>query len=146
MLKVSEVRTRARETAMSITTVKHLAVAAAIAGLAVPMTVATPAQASGGDFVRKSGTCTNGSTWKLKAKHDDGRIEWEFEVDTNRNGRVWAVKVTDNGRTVFSGNRTTRAPSGSFSVERRTANRAGVDAIRARATRGTAVCAGSLRV
>lgn len=131
---------------MSINTVKRLAMVAAVAGLAVPVAGAAPAQASGGAVVRTHGTCSNGSTWELKAKHDDGRIEWEFEVDTNRAGRVWSVRVTDNGTTVFSGSRTTNARSGSFTVARRTANRAGADVIRARATRGTAVCSGKLSV
>ncbi len=43
-----------------------------------------------------SGSCTN-ATWKLKGKADSGRIEIEFEVDSNKAGQVWAVKITDNG-------------------------------------------------
>jgi hypothetical protein len=131
---------------MSMNTVKQAAVAAAIAALAIPVTLAAPAQASGSGGVAAHGTCSNGATWNLKAKHDNSVIEWEFEVDANRNGQVWSVKVTDNGATVFSGNRTTVAPSGSFTVERRTANRSGPDVIRARATRGAAVCSGKVTV
>jgi hypothetical protein len=108
--------------------------------------LAAPASASGGDAVIARGTCTSGGAWKLKAKHDDGRIEVELEVDTNRVGQVWSVGLTDNGVTVFSGSRTTAAPSGSFTVRRLIANRAGADVIRARAVRGTNVCAGSVRV
>lgn len=131
---------------MSMNTVKRAAVAATLATLVVPMAMAVPAQAKGSDGVVASGACTSGGTWKLKAKHDDSRIEWEFEVDTNRNGQVWAVKVTDNGSRAFSGKATTIAPSGSFSVERKTADRAGADVIRATATRGTASCSGSVTV
>jgi hypothetical protein len=131
---------------MNIDTMKRMAVAAAIAGVAVPLTLAAPAQAKGSDAVKAHGTCTNGPTWKLKAKHDDARIQWEFEVDTNHAGRVWSVKVTDNATTVYSGNRTTVAPSGSFSVERQTANRSGADVIRARATRGAAGCRATVTV
>ena len=108
--------------------------------------MAAPAQAKGSDAVTAAGTCSNGATWKLKAKHDDTRIEWEFEVDTNSVGRVWSVKVTDNSTTVFTGQRTTLAPSGSFSVERRSADRAGADVIRATATRGSAVCSARISV
>jgi hypothetical protein len=131
---------------MTMNTMKRVAVAATIAALAVPVTMAGPAQASGSDAVKAHGTCSNGATWKLKAKHDDGRIQWEFEVDAKRSGRVWSVRVRDNGTTVFSGKRTTTPPSASFSVERRTANRSGADQIRARATRGAAVCHGKLSV
>jgi len=77
---------------------------------------------------------------KLKAKHDDGRIEVEAEVDTNRKGQTWSVQLRDNGHTVFKGKRTTHAPSGSFSIEKRIANRAGKDTITVRATRGSKSC------
>jgi hypothetical protein len=131
---------------MSTKTMNRMVMAVTIVALAVPVTLAGPAQAKGSDAVTAHGTCSNGATWKLKAKHDDTRIQWEFEVDTNRIGRVWSVKVTDNATTVFSGQRTTLAPSGSFSVERRTADRAGTDVIRATATRGSAVCSGKVSV
>ena len=127
-------------------TMNRLASAAVIAALAVPVTMVTPAQAKGSDAVTAQGTCSNGAAWKLKAKHDDTRIQWEFEVDTNRVGQVWSVKVTDNTTTVFTGQRTTLAPSGSFSVERRSADRAGTDVIRATATRGSATCSARVSV
>ena len=44
---------------------------------------------------------------KLKVKHDDGRIEVEFEADQNRNGVRWNVEFRRNGRLVFTGARTT---------------------------------------
>jgi hypothetical protein len=115
-------------------------VTAAIATAAViaPLTFAGPASASGGSVtVRSTGSCTGGGVFELKAKHDDGRIEVEYEVDTNRAGQVWHVRLTDNGVTVFTGTATTVAPSGSFTVRRLIANRAGTDRIRARATLGT---------
>ena len=62
---------------------------------------ATPAQAKdhggGDDRVEARGACIGGGHWKLKAKHDDGRIEYEFEVDTNKVGKRWTVKASDNG-------------------------------------------------
>jgi hypothetical protein len=72
--------------------------------------------------------------WKLKAGPRDGGVETEFEVDSNLNAQVWWVQMTDNGVQVFAGNRTTVAPSGSFSVEGRISNRARSDSIRATAT------------
>ena len=81
-----------------------------------------------------TGTCTGRSSAKLKAKPDDGRLEAEFEVDQNRNGVRWRVVLRRNGTVVATTRATTRAPSGSFSVERRLANRAGSDTISARAT------------
>ena len=96
---------------------------------------AQPASAKGLE-ARAQGACSQGSAWKLKAKADNGRIETELEVDTTRAGRAFAVRFYDNGTLVWSGTRTTVAPSGSFSVERLLANRAGTDRITA--TAGTA--------
>jgi hypothetical protein len=115
------------------------------AAVAAPVLAAGPAQASGGKpGVSASGACTGGGTWKLKAKADNTGIQSEFEVDTNRVGQVWHVTLTDNGVTIFNANRTTTAPSGSFTVRKLSPNRAGADVIRARATLGTRVCAGSV--
>ena len=74
--------------------------------------------AKGSDGVRATGTCTIRSTSKIKAKHDNGRIEVEFEVDQNRNNRLWTVRIYDDGIRVFTGLRRTVAPSGSFAVTR----------------------------
>jgi hypothetical protein len=118
------------------------ALLAAVVGLT--FAAAGPVEAKGGDATIVRGTCTGGGTWKLKGKHDDGVIEIEFEVDTNRVGQKWNVGITDNGRNVFSGSRVTLAPSGSFEVERRTANLSGSDRFVARATRNGQVCQGTL--
>ena len=73
-----------------------------------------PAFAKGGDDVRSSHACSTGVI-NLKAKHDDGVV-------------------------VCRGQRTTVAPSGLFSVEKRITDRSGPDTITVRATRGSSVC------
>ena len=94
-----------------------------------------------------SGDCTGGSDWKLKAKPDDGRLEVEFEVDQNKNGVRWHVVLKRNGNRVREANRTTQAPSGSFSYEKRIADPAGTDKIVGVATRDNGErCRGSLRI
>lgn len=113
---------------MNRTPLAVAAVALAVAGLGL----SSPAQAKAGDVV-KTGTCSKGSAWKLKASPENGRIEVAFEVDSNRVGQVWTVSIKDNARTVFSGTAKTVAPSGSFTVRRVTANQAGTDVIRAAA-------------
>ena len=82
--------------------------------------------------------------WKLKAKADDGRIEVELEIDSNRTGQVWDVRLRRDGNLVFSGERTTQGASGSFSLERRISNSAGDDVIVGRATHGSQVCRGQV--
>ena len=98
-------------------------------------------------MIRTPAQCTNGAgVWKLKGKPDDGRLEIEFEVDTNRVGQVWHVRITDNGNVVATRDFTTLAPERVVQVERRPANLAGTDTIRAHAIRGDRVCSGVVRV
>jgi len=101
--------------------------------LAVPA-VAAPAHAKGGDAVRNTADCASG-TIKVKAKADDGKLEVEGEVDTNRVGQEWNWSIRRDGDVVRRGTGTTAGASGSFSVNRRIGNPAGQDTIRFRAVR-----------
>ena len=126
---------------------RKLTVLTALLAVAVALPAVAPARDNPG--VTRTGLCSgSGVNWKLKAKHDDGRVETEFEVDQNRNGRRWNVVIRRNGVVVFRGVRITRPPSGSFSVNRRIANAAGRDRIvaTARAVAGGAVCRGVVTV
>ena len=118
--------------------------AAGVVALAVVATGATSAEAKGREVIRSGGCDNSAATWKLKAKSDDGKIEVEFQVDSNKVGQTWSVRMGDDGNRFYTGTKTTAGASGSFTVVRRISNRAGTDSIRARATRGTAVCAGAL--
>lgn len=102
------------------------------------LAAAPAAQAKGDDDgqggraeVRRSGTCTAGAHWKLTTKQDDGALETELEVDSNRAGQRWSVVLRDNGVRVVATRRTTQRPSGSFSLERHHADRAGADRVTA---------------
>jgi hypothetical protein len=125
---------------------RSLTTAAVLAAFATPVALAAPALASGGSGggVSSSGACAGGGVYKLKAKHDHALIQVEYEVDTNRVGQVWAVRITDNGATIYSGTVKTTAPSGSFTIHKATANRTGTDTIRAHATMGTHSCGGTV--
>lgn len=90
--------------------------------------MAGPVAARDGD-VQRSGACSGNSTWKLKAGPRDGMIKVEFEVDQNKVGKTWRVRLSDNGTIFFRGLRVTQAPSGSFTVNRRTTDLAGTDKI-----------------
>ncbi len=105
--------------------------------LALPVLAAAPADAAGSD-VRRSGSCSGSTDWKIKAKPDDGHIEVEAEIDSNHVGQTWRWKLRHDGDLVDSGRSVTRGPSGSFSVNRRATDSAGGDAFTFRATnRGT---------
>ena len=122
-----------------------LAVLALVAA-AAPVAVAGTATAGDGDVVRR-GSCSGSTDWKLKAKHDDGRLEVEGEVDSNRNGQTWSWVIRHDGSMSARGTRTTRAPSGSFEVRRVLVNMPGTDTIvfRATNTRNGEVCRGVAR-
>ena len=119
---------------------RKLTVLTVLLAAVVALPAVAPAKNNPG--VTRAGVCSGGASWKLKAKHDDGRVETEFEVDQNVNGRRWNVVITRNGVVVFRGARVTRPPSGSFSVNRRIANAAGRDRIvaTARSVVGGRVC------
>lgn len=110
-------------------------VSALLAGVLVATTlVAAPVTTSAkdGDVIR-SGGCSAGSDWKLKLSPEDGRIEVEFEVDQNRDGQAWKVRMKRNGSVFWQGTRTTKPPSGSFEVRKLVTNGAGAETIVARA-------------
>lgn len=126
---------------------RKLMVITALLAIGVALPAVAPAKNNPG--VMRTGVCSGlGASWKLKAKHDDGRVETEFDVDQNRNGRRWNVVIRRNGVVVFRGSRITRPPSGSFSVNRRIANAAGRDRIvaTARSVVGGGVCRGVVTV
>jgi hypothetical protein len=132
-----------------ITGRRSLGVLALGASLIIPTALAAPAMAKdghggggGGAAVTARGACPGADGWKLKAKHDDGRVEVEFEVDTDVAGQVWKVALTDNGASIFKGTRTTGLRG--LQVEVHPADRVGADRIHAVATRGTHVCVGSV--
>jgi hypothetical protein len=96
---------------------------------------------------RAAGNCTAGSHAKLKVKHSGGRLETEFEVDQNRSGVRWTVRMRRNGKSVVKTNATTKRPSGSFSLERRIGDPAGSDRITVKATsRSGEVCKAAVTI
>jgi hypothetical protein len=120
-----------------------LSLAAVVTAAAIP----AAADAKGGNGIRVSGACSGAALSKLKAKHDNGRIEVEFEVDSNRRGQRWQVVIKRSGKAVYRATKTTVAPSGSFTSRKLTANGAGVETISARATGpGGQVCTAKLRI
>lgn len=110
--------------------------------------VVAPAQASGGsdDRVIQTGPCSGAARWKLKVKTDDGSLEVEGEVDSNTAGQSWSWTIADNGVVVARGNARTAGRSGSFSVERKIANRGGTDRVvfTAKRANGSSSCVGRI--
>lgn len=112
----------------------------------VSMVAAGPAVANDDDVIRR-GSCTGATDWKVKASPEDGRIEVEGEIDSNRNGQTWRWRIRHNGSLSARGTATTQPPSGSFEVRRVLVDAGGTDTIvfRARNPRTDEVCRGVLR-
>ena len=129
---MSTIRSRRTQAALALT-------ATALVG---GVLVAGPADAKAG-VVSKSGACSNGGTWKLKASPDNGKIQVEFEVNA-KSGQKWRVIVKDNGITRVDTTKTTVA--GAFHVNKLIPNLAGTDVITARARNLTtgSLCKGSV--
>ncbi|SFC85007.1 hypothetical protein SAMN04487968_112112 [Nocardioides terrae] len=107
---------------------------AAVIVVSLPVLTGAPAQAKGGDDgVRRSGTCSGSTDWKIKAKADDGRIEVEAEIDSNHRGQTWRWVLRHDGRVAARGHSVTAGRSGSFEVERHVSNAPGSDSYRFRA-------------
>ena len=112
---------------------KLVGVLSIVLALAALAAASAPAKGGGTEIVKR-GSCSGSATWKLKAKMDGAFIETEFEVDQNVAGKQWRVVIRQNGVKRFSGIKTTKAPSGSFTVHRRLEDKAGSDRIVGKAT------------
>jgi hypothetical protein len=119
-------------------------VTAIVSGALLIGGTALPVLAKDGDVIR-TGPCSGRSDRKLKLSEENGRIEVEYEVDQNRVGDVWQVRIRHDGGLVFAGRRTARGPSGSFEVRLVQRNRVGNDMFRGRAvnTRTGETCGGA---
>ena len=118
--------------------------ATALVAAAVPVLAASAAPAGDDDETIRRGSCSSGATWKIKAKPDDGRLEVEAEIDSNRVGQTWTWVLRHNGSVSARGASRTTGRSGSFEVERKTVDAPGADTFRFRATHDGAVCVARL--
>jgi hypothetical protein len=123
---------RAGDRVEEVEMVKGILRVAVAGALVMSLAGAVPAMAKDGDVIRR-GRCSGSSEWKLKLSPEDGRIEVEYEVDSNVTGQTWRVRIFKNGTRIMAGTRVTKGPSGSFTVRLVTSDPAGTDAFRGKA-------------
>jgi hypothetical protein len=130
---------------MNRTATRSLAVVAALTAVGGVVAPASPAFANDDDRVRR-GSCTGSADWKVKVGPEDGRLEVEGEVDSNRSGQTWRWRIVHNGSVSALGTRTTGGRSGSFEVRRVSVNLRGTDAFVFRGVnaRSGEVCRGTV--
>lgn len=112
--------------------------AAALCTVVLVGGAALPAAAKDGD-VRRTARCGSGVV-KLKLSDENGRIETELEVDTNRGGQRWVVRIFHDGRRVAKTSGVTGGRSGSFEVRRLLTDTSGLDTVRGTARRNGTKC------
>ncbi len=117
--------------------IARIGAVAVCAALALGAT-ALPAAANDDD-VRRTASCGSGEI-KIKLSPEDGRIETEVEVDTNRGGQRWVVRIFHDGIRAAKVTGVTGGRSGSFEVRRVLANHRGEDSFRGTARRNGTVC------
>ena len=124
------------------------AAAALLVAAGLPTIGIGTAHAGDDNVVERRGSCSGSTDWKLKTKPDDGGLEVEGEIDSNRTGQKWRWTLRRNGDVVDRGTATTRPPSGSFDVERKTGNAAGTDRFKFRAVNRASgeVCVGRVSI
>jgi hypothetical protein len=114
-------------------TTRILAGALLTAAVAMPV---LPASANDDDVIRE-GSCSGRTDWKLKASPENGRIEVEGEIDSNRKGQQWRWRLLHNGSLSDRGTKTTTGRSGSFEVRRVVVDLRGTDKLVFKATNRT---------
>lgn len=104
----------------------------------------TSASVANDDDVVVDGNCSKRAEYELKASPEDGRLEIEGEVDSNRVGQTWRWKLWHNGSLTGKGTRRTKGDSGSFEVRRVIVDMAGTDwsTFKARNIRSGEICRG----
>jgi hypothetical protein len=106
---------------------------------------ATSAFADGRE-VEKHGQCSGSAHWELEADHEGGRLEMEFEVNAQKAGVNWKVKLSHDG-SVFDALVRTTNHEGNFEVDRYVKNTSGPDTLGARAISPSGqICKGQLSI
>jgi hypothetical protein len=131
---------------MRTQTFRSLTALAALTAVTGLVATTSPAALANDDDVVRRGSCRGSTDWKVKAKPDDGRLEIEAEVDSNRSGQTWRWRLLHNGSLSANGTSRTRGTSGSFEVHRMTVDLRGRDSFvfRAANARSGEVCRGIL--
>jgi hypothetical protein len=89
---------------------RRLTALALATSVAVAGSVGLAASASAkGDDVRQRDTCSASSTWaaKIKSKHSGLRVD--YWVKTQQTGQSWTATIKQNGTTVLTSTKNTRA-------------------------------------
>jgi hypothetical protein len=115
-----------------------------ITTLALTALVGSAPVAAGVDRERD---CSGGSDWELSLDRDDGKIEFELDIDTSRSGQRWGIVIKQNDNAFFSDTRRTDDDE-DIEIDRDRPDRSGTDRFSFRAVnRATGeVCEGGLSI
>jgi hypothetical protein len=98
------------------------------------------------DEMRREGSCSGPSDWRLEVRHEDARtLRVRFRIEHGPAGAVWELFLSDNGTRFFAGTRRADG-NGEVRVRRYPKDLAGTDHIKGYGYNRTTgeVCSGSL--
>jgi hypothetical protein len=82
------------------------------------------------DEMRREGSCSAHSDWRLEVRHEDANmLQVRFRIDHTPNGAVWEIFLSDNGSRFFAGTRSSGS-NGELQVRKHTPDRSGTDRIK----------------
>ncbi|MDQ3554748.1 MAG: hypothetical protein M3395_10130 [Chloroflexota bacterium] len=93
----------------------------------------------------REGDCSGRADWELEVEREGGGLEVELEIEAIKAGKVWDVRIKQNGNRFFKANLTTDR-EGEIEVERQRPDTAGPDKFWFKAInqKNGQVCQGSL--
>lgn len=97
--------------------------------LVFALTAAAPGNARD-DEMRREGSCSGHSDWRLEVRHEDANtLQVRFRIDHTPDGAVWEIFLSDNGSRFFAGTRSSGS-DGELQARKRTRDRVGTDRIK----------------
>ena len=108
---------------------------------------AAPATAGGAGAAEREGNCTSSAEWRLEVEREDGGLQVDLRIrQDDQAGRMYDIRIRQNGNKFFDANRTTNA-DGEIRLRRQRPNTAGSDTFSFKALGpGTIVCHGSVTI
>lgn len=111
------------------------------------LAVSAPVAAGDAGQVQREGSCSGNADWRLEVEPEDGGLQVDLRIrQDDQPGRVWDIRIRQNGERFFRANRTTDE-DGEIRIRRQRPDTAGDDRFFFKAIGpGGQVCAGGLTI
>lgn len=116
-------------------------------GLSALLAVSAPVAAGDPGEVQRQGDCSGNADWRLEVEPEDGGLQVDLRIrQDDQAGRVWDIRIKQNGERFFRADRTTDE-DGEIRIRRQRPNTAGDDRFFFKAIGpGGQTCSGGLTI